>query len=214
MSPVPDAVGADAADAQASMTTGLILCGALGREVKTLIEKHSWDAEMIGVPAIDHVFPERIAADVEALIVKWQEEYARIIVVFGDCGSYGALDKMLDNYPNIKRITGPHCYDFFGGKTFQILMAEEPGTYLLTDFMVRTFRGLISKSMGLDRFPELQEVYFRNYKRVVYLAQTNDSRLRQKAEEIASDLELPLEIRDTGYGPFEARLKSLINNPS
>ena len=208
--PVPDAVDAAAADVPVSMTTGLILCGALGREVKTLIEKHSWDAEMIGVPAIDHVFPERIAPDVEALIVKWQEKYARIIVVFGDCGSYGALDKMLARYPDIERISGPHCYEFYGGKTFQTLMAEEPGTYILTDFMVRNFRGLISKSMGLDRFPELRQAYFRNYKRVVYLAQTSDSRLRQKAEEIASDLELPLEIRETGYGPFESRLKSLI----
>jgi hypothetical protein len=196
------------------MTTGIILCGALGREVKTLIEKYGWDAEMIGVPAIDHVFPNRIAAHVEALIVQWQDKYERIVVAFGDCGSYGELDKVLARYPKIERISGPHCYEFYGGKTFQKLMAEEPGTFLLTDFMVRTFRGLISKSMGLDRFPELRDAYFRNYKRVVYLAQTNDSRLRQKAEKIAADLELPLEIRETGYGPFEARLKSLINRPS
>ncbi len=211
MSPDPDAVDAVAADAPASMTAGLILCGALGREVKTLIEKHSWDAEMIGVPAIDHVFPERIAPDVEALIVKWQEEYARIIVVFGDCGSYGALDKLLARYPKIERISGPHCYEFYGGNTFQTLMAEEPGTFLLTDFLVRTCRGLISKSMGLDRFPELRQAYFRNYKRLVCLAQTNNSRLCQKAEEIANDLELPLEIRETGLGPFEVRLAAIIN---
>ena len=169
---------------------------------------------MIGVPAIDHVFPERIAPHVEALIVQWQEKYERIIVAFGDCGSYGELDKLLARYADIERISGPHCYEFYGGNTFQKLMAEEPGTYILTDFMVRTFRGLISKSMGLDRFPELHQAYFRNYKRVVYLAQTNDSGLRQKAEKIAANLELPLEIRETGYGPFEIRLKSLIDNSS
>ncbi len=202
----------DAADALDSMTTGIILCGALGREVKTLIEQYGWDAEMIGVPAIDHVFPDRIAPHVEALIVQWQEKYERIIVAFGDCGSYGELDKVLDRYPDIERISGPHCYEFYGGDIFQELMAEEPGTFLLTDFMVRTFRGLISKSMGLDRFPELRQAYFGNYKRVVYLAQTSDSNLRKKAEKIAADLELPLEILETGYGPFEVRLAALMNN--
>lgn len=192
------------------MTTGLIICGALGREVNALIEKYGWDAKIIGVPAIDHVFPQRIAPDVEQRIVEAREKYERLIVVFGDCGSAGALDKMLLRYPDIERIAGPDCYEMYGGDLFKKLIAEEPGTYFLTDFMVRTFQGLILKSMGLDRYPDLKQIYFHNYKRVVYLAQTHDEELRQKAEEIANDLGLDFTVRYTQYGHLETRLIALM----
>lgn len=194
------------------MTTGLIICGALGREVTELIKKHGWDAEIIGVPAVDHVFPERIAPHVEQRILSLREQYERLIVVFGDCGSKGALDEMLNRYEDIERIAGPHCYEMYGGDLFNELMAEEPGTYILTDFMIRTFQGLIIKSMGLDRFPELRNTYFRNYKRIVYLAQTDDPEHQQKAQGIAAYLGLPLEIRKTGYGFLESRLIAMMGN--
>ena len=163
------------------MTTGLIICGALGREVTDIVNKYGWDAEIIGVPAIDHVFPERIAPHVEQRILALREQYDRLIVVYGDCGSMGALDNMLNRYEDIERIAGPHCYEMYGGDLFNDLLAEEPGTYILTDFMVRTFQGLIIKSMGLHRFPELREIYFRNYKRIVYKAQGDDPEYKQKA---------------------------------
>jgi len=194
------------------MTTGLIICGALGREVTDIINKHGWDAEVIGIPAVDHVFPERIAPHVEGRISALREQYERLIVVFGDCGSKGALDDALSRYDDIERIAGPHCYEMYGGELYNELMAEEPGTYILTDFMVRTFQGLIIKSMGLDRYPELRETYFRNYKRVVYLAQTDDPDYRAKAQEIGEYLGLPLEIRQTGYGLLETRLIELMEN--
>ncbi len=192
------------------MTTGFIICGALGREVKALIQKHGWDAEMIGVPAVDHVFPDRISPDVEKRIRSAREEYEKLIIVFGDCGSMGALDAMLAKYPDIERIAGPDCYEMYSGDLFGKLMAEEPGTYFLTNFMVRTFQGLILKSMGLDRYPQLKQDYFRNYKRVVYLAQTEDEKLHQKAKEIADYLELDFEVRYTGYGHLEARLVAMM----
>ncbi len=192
------------------MTTGLIICGALGREVTDILEKHGWDAEVIGIPAIDHVFPERIAPHVEQRILALREQYERLIVVFGDCGSMGALDEMLSRYDDIERIAGPHCYEMYGGDLFNELIAEEPGTYILTDFMVRTFQGLILKSMGLDRFPELKKTYFRNYRRIVYLAQSDDPEYREKAQEIAKYLDLPLEIRQTGYGLLETRLVAMM----
>jgi hypothetical protein len=194
------------------MTTGMIICGALGREVIDIIHKHGWDAEVVGIPAIDHVFPDRIAPHVEQRIQELQERYERLIVVYGDCGSQGALDSLLVRL-GIKRISGPHCYEFYGGKAFQELMDEEPGTYFLTDFMVRTFNGLIMKSMGLDRYPQLKEDYFKNYKRIVYLAQNDSPEYRLKAEMIAAYLDLPLEVRYTGYGLLEQRLVDLMEMP-
>ena len=194
------------------MTIGLIICGALGREVNALIKKHGWDAEIIGVPAVDHIFPQRIAPDVEKRILEARQQYKKLIVVFGDCGSGGALDKMLARHPDIQRVEGPDCYEMYSGALFDKLIEEEPGTYFLTDFMVRTFRGLILKSMGLDRYPELRQDYFGNYKRVVYLAQTHNDNLLQKAQEIGEYLELDFSVRYTGYGNMETRLTALMES--
>lgn len=192
------------------MKTAFIICGALGREVTAIIHKHGWDVDVIGVPAIDHVFPQRIAPDVEKRIMALRQKYERLIVVYGDCGSLGALDKMLQQY-GVERLQGPHCYEWYGGEQFESLMNEEPGTYFLTDFMIRTFEGLIKKSMGLDRYPQLKDDYFANYKRVVYLAQTEDDTLLQKAQKVAAYLELPLEVRYTGYNRLESQLVALMS---
>ena len=187
------------------MTTGFIICGALAREVSEIIAKRGWDAEIIGVSALHHLRPERIAPDVEKRILELRDRYERLIAVYGDCGTYGALDAVLEKH-NIRRIAGPHCYEMYAGKRFEQLMEEEAGTYFLTDFLVRKFKGTILKGMGLDRFPELKRDYFRNYTRLVYLAQSNDPALRKKAQEIADYLELPLTIQFTGYGLLEERL--------
>ena len=192
------------------MTTGLIICGALGREVVDIVRQRGWDAQVIGVTALDHLYPERIAPDVERRILALRRQYERLIVVYGDCGSSGMLDRMLARYPEIERIAGPHCYEMYAGEQFDRMMAEQPGTYFLTDFMVRAFRGAILKGMGLDRFPELAGEYFRNYKRIVYLAQTDDPEYRKKAQVIADYLGLPLEVRLTGYGALESRLTALM----
>ncbi len=194
------------------MTTGLIICGALGKEINDIVIKHGWDAKIIGVPAVVHVFPEQIAEKVERRILEIRDQFDRLIVVFGDCGSMGALDQMLAKHPEIERIAGPHCYEMYGGELFANLIKEEPGSYILTDFMVRTFQGLIIKSMGLDRFPELKNDYFRNYKRVVYLVQNATDENFQKAQAIADYLALPLTTIQTGYGPFEERLILLMNS--
>ncbi|MFQ5616142.1 MAG: DUF1638 domain-containing protein [Anaerolineales bacterium] len=186
--------------------TGFIICGALGREVFDIIQKHGWDAGVIGVSAADHLFPERIAPDVEARILENRDRYERLIVVFGDCGSRGALDEMLARYEGIERIEGPHCYEMYGGSLFEQLMKDEPGTFFLTDFLVRGFWGTVLKALGLDRFPELKDDYFRNYERIVYLAQNPTPDLIERARVAAEYLELPLEIRETGYGLLEERL--------
>lgn len=191
------------------MKAAFIICGALAREVRAIIARHGWDVDLVGVPAVDHVHPHRIAPHVEQRLQELGAQYDRVVVVYGDCGSMGALDAVLEKY-GIARLDGPHCYDWYGGEKFQALMDEEPGTYFLTDFMIRTFDGLIKKSMGLDRFPQLKEDYFRHYQRIVYLAQTEDDALVQKAHEIARYLELPLEIHVTGYNRLESQLVELM----
>ncbi len=194
------------------MSTAFIICGALGREVLDIIGKHGWDAEVFGIPALDHNHPERIAPHVEERIHELQASHERLIVVFGDCGSRGALDALLARFPDIERIEGPHCYEMYGGQVFHNLMEEEPGTFFLTDFLLRGFEGLFIKEMGLDRFPELHDEYFRNYKRVVYLAQNPDAELLAEARRAADYLRLPLEVRETGYGLLEERLVRMMGS--
>lgn len=191
------------------MKTAFIICGALAREVLDIITRHGWDADVMGIPAIDHLFPERIAPDVEKRFLEIRAQYSRVIVVFGDCGSRGALDGLLTKY-NLERVDGPHCYEMYGGQTFHDLMDEEPGTFFLTDFLVRGFRGTILKGLGLDRFPQLKDDYFRHYNRLVYLVQNHDPDLIERAERIAAYLNLPLELRHTGYGLLEERLVALM----
>lgn len=195
------------------MTTAFIICGALAREVLDIITRHGWDAEVLGIPAIDHMYPERIAPDVERRFLAIRGQYERVIVVFGDCGSRGALDTLLEKY-DLERVDGPHCYEMYGGQTFHSLMDEEPGTFFLTDFLVRGFRGTILKGLGLDRFPQLKEDYFRNYSRLVYLVQKYDPQLVERAEQISTYLNLPLELRHTGYGLLEERLVALMQSHS
>ena len=191
------------------MKSAFIMCGALAREVIAIIDRHGWDVDLVGIPAIDHMYPERIAPDVDKRFQELREQYDRILVLFGDCGSRGALDQLLERY-NLERIDGPHCYEMYAGQGFQDLMDEEPGTFFLTDFLVRGFRGTILKGLGLDRYPELRDDYFRNYRRLVYLVQKEDPELLEKADRIAQELSLPLEIRYTGYGLLEQRLVTMM----
>jgi hypothetical protein len=191
------------------MRTAFIACGALAREVLAIIRKYDWDVELFGVTAMDHMYPDRIAPDVEKRYLAIREQFDRVIVVYGDCGSRGAVDALMTKY-DLERVAGPHCYEMYGGNTFQSLMDEEPGTFFLTDFLVRGFRGTIVKGLGLDRFPQLKEDYFRHYKRLVYLTQNDDGALLAQAEAAAAYLALPLEIRHTGYGLLEERLVAMM----
>ena len=187
------------------MKTAFILCGALAREVLDIVARRGWATDVYGIPAIDHMHPERIAPDVERKFRTIRDGYDRVLVVFGDCGSRGALDAFLAR-EGLERIDGPHCYEMYGGTLFDSLMAEEPGTFFLTDFLVRGFRGTIWHGLGLDRYPQLLDDYFGNYRRLVYMTQNEQPELLAKAETIAARLGLPLEVRHTGYGQLEARL--------
>lgn len=187
------------------MKIAFIICGALAREVLAIIQRHGWHVDVYGVPAIDHMYPERIAPHVEQKYLTIRRHYDDVLVVYGDCGSRGALDEFLGRY-ELSRIDGPHCYEMYGGVLFDELMDEEPGTFFLTDFLVRGFRGTVWHGLGLDRYPQLIEEYFRNYRRLVYMIQGESDDLILKAQEIARVLALPLEIRRTGYGMLERRI--------
>jgi hypothetical protein len=187
------------------MKTALIACGALAREILSIVKKHSWPVDVVCIPALLHNRPQRIPQAVQTRISDLRQHYDRLIVVYGDCGTAGRLDKVLAD-ENVERLAGPHCYEMYGEATFAQLMNEEPGTYFLTDYLLRSFDSLVIKGMGLDKHPDLREVYFKNYRRVVYLAQEDDPDLRERAEKAAQKLNLPLEVRQVGYGGLERRL--------
>jgi hypothetical protein len=191
--------------------TAFVLCGALAREVMAIAKKHAWDVDFVGISAQEHMRPQRIAPLVEKKLQELMPVYARVVVVYGECGTNGALDEVLSRY-NVPRVAGPHCYEMYGGKTHDALMAQEPGTFFLTDFLLRGFDGMVWKGLGLDRFPELRDSYFGNYKRLVYLVQEHDDRLMSKAREVSAKLNLPLEVQNTGYGELEKRLVELMQH--
>ncbi len=187
----------------------LVVCGALAREVLTLRQNHGWDADVLAVPSLLHNHPERIPEAVQRRIRDLRSRYDRVIVVYGDCGTGGLLDAMLAA-EGVERLSGPHCYEMYADGRYESLMAEAPGTYFLTDYLVRSFDHLVIEGMGLDRHPELRSAYFGNYTRAVYLAQQDDPQLRALAERAAQRLGLPLETIVVGYGLLERRLVGLL----
>lgn len=191
------------------MKVAFVLCGALAREVIAIAGRHGWDVGLFGVAAKEHMRPERIAPAVERRLRELIPQFERVAVIYGDCGTAGRLDAVLAHY-NVPRIAGPHCYEMYGGAHFDAVMEEAPGSFFLTDFLVRCFESTVLKGLGLDRFPELQADYFANYTRVVYLVQQEDAELLAKAERVAARLGLPLELRRTGFGQLELRLVELM----
>lgn len=193
------------------MSTALIACGALAREVLALRDKYGWDVEVLGVAALLHNEPDRIPAAVLSTIRDARERHNRVFVVYGDCGTGGMLDRMLAA-EGVERVPGPHCYEIFAGSKFEAMTDDEPGTFFLTDYLVESFDHLVLQGLGLDRYPELREDYFGNYTRVIYLSQREDARLRARASWAAAELGLPLEIRAVGYGALETRLCRLMED--
>ena len=184
-----------------AVSTLLIACGALAREVLAVVEANGWtNLAVTCLPAHYHNTPDKIPDAVRAKIRENRGRYDRIYVAYGDCGTGGILDKVLAE-EGAERIAGPHCYQFFAGTTaFASLMEAEPGTLFLTDYMARHFDRLIIEGLGIDRHPELRDDYFGNYTRLVYLAQTKNADLERRAEAAARRLGLAYEYRLTGYG--------------
>ena len=153
------------------MSILLIACGALARELITLRDLRGWNAKILALPVLLHNTPEKIPAAIRQRIEDERASFERVLVVYGDCGTGGMLDRLLAEM-DIERIEGPHCYEQHAGNdVFTQMMDEKPGTYFLTDYLVQSFDHLVIESLGLDRFPELRDMYFGNYERVVYLQQ-------------------------------------------
>jgi hypothetical protein len=184
-----------------SKPVGLVACGALAREVLALIEINRFShIETRFLASGLHNKPNEIPAAVDAALEEIAPHCSRLYVGYADCGTAGALDKVLHKH-GATRIGGAHCYAFYLGlETFDGLQEDEPGTLYLTDFLARQFDTLIFEPLGLDRHPELRDAYFGNYTRVMHLAQTSDAGLDAKARNAAGRLGLRYERRDTGYG--------------
>ena len=179
----------------------LLACGALAREIVDLIEANRWSGfDIQCLPAIWHNTPEKIVPALREKIGENRAAYQSIFVLYGDCGTGGMLDRMLEE-ERVERIGGPHCYSFFAGNdSFAAITENEFTAFYLTDYLARHFDKLIWEGFGMAKHPELRDDYFRHYTKVVYLAQTNDPALDAKAEAAADRLGLAYERRFTGYG--------------
>ncbi len=186
----------------------ILACGALAREITALIRLNGWDhMDLACLPAILHNTPDRIPAAVRKAILDHRGEYERILVGYGDCGTGGALDAVCAEL-GVERLPGPHCYAFFSGVDDFLSRAEaEMGAFYLTDFLARQFDAFVVRPLGLDRHPELREMYFAHYDRVVYLAQTDDPVLTAEARRAADRLGLDFERRFTGFGELATALE-------
>ena len=192
------------------MSTAFVICGALGKEVKDIVDRRGWDVDIYGVSALLHLYPNRIVDELRERLRALRPRYDRLVVVYGDCGTTGKLEPILDEV-GASRVKGPHCYEMLAGaELFERVTDERPGTFFLTDWLVRNFERAVVRGLGLDRHPELKEMLFGNYEAVLYLRQLPNPRLATKAEEIATYLGLPLEINDVGLGELESRLADLV----
>ena len=188
----------------------LIACGALAREILDLKKANGWDhMDLTCLPANLHLYPEKITDAVRAAVVKHRANYDEIFIVYADCGTGGLLQAACDEM-GVSMVAGPHCYSFYeGNERFAQISESEFTSFYLTDFLVRQFEAFIIKPMGLDRHPELRDMYFGNYEKLIYQAQTDDPALTQKAKDAANTLGLKFERRLTGYGDLATTLKTL-----
>jgi hypothetical protein len=187
----------------------LLACGALAREIVDLIERNRWTAfDLQCLPAKWHNTPERIVPAVRAKLKEAKGKYRSIFVLYGDCGTGGQLDALLAE-EGVERIAGPHCYAFFSGnEVFEQQADDDVTAFFLTDYLAKHFDRLIWAGLGIDRHPDLLPLYFGNYTKIVYLAQTRDEDLAKKAMAAAQKLGLAYEYRFTGYGELETGLAS------
>lgn len=203
-------------DTVAGLRPPLVIgCGALARELVELTRRAGLPAmDLTCLPASLHNRPERIPGAVAARIRRARAEgYDRIFVAYADCGTGGLLDRVLEA-EGVARLEGAHCYEVYGGRAaFAALADEEPGTFYLTDFLARNFDRLVVRGLGLDLHPELLPLYFGNYRRLVYLAQTDDAALTAKAEAGATRLGLAFERRLTGLGELAPAIATFAMTP-
>jgi hypothetical protein len=190
--------------------TALIACGALAQPATEIAARRGWPVDVHPLPPLLHNQPQLIAGEVRALAEHLLAEGTRVAIGYADCGTYGALDEVCRDL-GLERLPGLHCYDVYAGpERLAAFFEDQPGTYVLTDFLARSFARTVIRELGLDRWPELREDYFGSYTRVVWLAQQPDDELRALAQQAADAIGLPLTVVDTGHAGLEAALESLV----
>lgn len=193
------------------MSIGIVACGALATHIGEIAGDADLDITIYPLPPLLHNRPERIANEVDALLLEIKDKHSKCAVAYADCGTYGALDLVIERH-GVRRLGGNHCYDIFAGASeIEKLMAEDAGTYFLTDFLVKSFHRSVIVELGLDKYPHLRDDYFRNYTRVVWLAQRPTAELEQAAMDAAQEIGLPLEKQLVGYRGLRKELEVLIS---
>lgn len=186
----------------------VIGCGAIAREILAVLRANGLNhVDLTCLPAIWHNAPQKIAPALEEALAKHRDDYEKIFVAYADCGTGGEIARVCEA-AGVEMIDGPHCYSFFDGNEV-FATRDEVTSFYLTDFLTRQFEAFVVKPLGLDRHPELRDIYFGNYERLVYLAQTDNPTLDAKAEEAAAFLGLAYERRFTGYGDLAPALAGL-----
>ena len=190
--------------------TLVIACGALAKEITSLIRMNNWThLQLRYLPAKLHNEPQNIPQNLRKNLINAQNKFSQIFIGYADCGTGGKIDNLLEEF-GVQRLQGAHCYDFFSSsQSFSKMLEEEPGSFFLTDFLVKSFEKLVWQGLKINRHPELLNIYFRHYKRLVYLAQTESLDLQKRAKGIAQRLGLNYLYRFTGYGALNPTLSDL-----
>jgi len=190
-----------------------VACGALAQPAAAIAAAAGWPLDVHPLPPLLHNSPREIAPQVRTLVERLAPSYERVVVGYADCGTYGAIDEVCTEL-GVPRLDGLHCYDVYAGSaTIEQLMADQPGTYLLTDFLVRSFARTVEQELGLDRWPELRDDYFGHYTRVVWLAQRpEDAELQSLAKDAARRIGLPLVVLPTGESGLADALSRLVSD--
>ncbi len=192
------------------MTIAVVACGAIATHISNIASRENFDLTIYPLPPLLHNHPEKIAGEVDAKIAEIKEKHEKIAVAYSDCGTYGALDKVIEKY-GIARLGGDHCYDVFAGRQ-KVMDLTTSGTYFFTDYLVKSFHRSVVVELGLDRHPELIDDYFKNYSKVVWLAQNPTEELKVAAQAAADLMKLPLEIDVVGESGLLDELKRLLNH--
>ena len=190
----------------------VLACGALAGHVRSIADRRGWPVAVRSLPAVLHNRPQKIVMEAERYVVRALESGRTVALAYADCGTYGALDELCARY-RVRRLPGLHCYDVFAGASrIEAMFRAEPGTYVLTDFLLRSFDRSVVAELGLDRFPELWPDYFGHYRRLVWLAQDPTPALEAEAERVAGMFGLPLTRIEVGVSRLEAALADLVGD--
>jgi hypothetical protein len=195
------------------MSTAVIACGALAADIRLIARRRGWEIDVHPIDALLHNHPDRIGPSIERSISALIGGYDAVAVAYADCGSYGAIDEVVDAH-GIARLAGEHCYDVFARDEVRVALEQEPGTYFLTDFLARTFEHTVVRELGLDRHPELRDDYFGHYTRVLWLAQRPTPATRAAAQRAAARIGLPLCELAVGNRGLERQLEALVTTPA